>query len=155
MMSLGYHLAWNYSQLNSVFNNFFILMMEKTSKLCIVGLMWGENISHQWISRMGVTACNMESFHIVTSSYHLLTKQNLSIESRPPTSWYVLFPAKHIQMVRHNIILSRYICQFVLKHTVFIPPEQRSCWGVYWFHSVRLCVRLSVRPSVPPAVSAL
>ena len=31
---------------------------------------------------------------------------------------------------------------------VIIPPEQRSCWGVYWFHSVRLSVRLSVRPSV-------
>ena len=29
-----------------------------------------------------------------------------------------------------------------------IPPEQRSCWGVYWFQSVRLSVRLSVRPSV-------
>ena len=36
-----------------------------------------------------------------------------------------------------------------------IPPKQRSCWGVYWFHSVRLSVRLSVRPSVPAAVSAL
>ena len=31
---------------------------------------------------------------------------------------------------------------------IIIPPEQRSCWGVYWFHSVRLSVRLSVRPSV-------
>ena len=28
-----------------------------------------------------------------------------------------------------------------------IPPEQRSCWEVYWFHSVRL----SVLPSVCPA----
>ena len=40
-----------------------------------------------------------------------------------------------------------------------IPPAQRSCWGVYWFHSVRpsVCpsVRPSVRPSVPHAVSAL
>ena len=27
---------------------------------------------------------------------------------------------------------------------IIIPPEQRSCWGVYWFHSVRLSVRLSV-----------
>ena len=33
-------------------------------------------------------------------------------------------------------------------HAIIIPPEQRSCWGVYWFHSVRLSVRLSVRPSV-------
>ena len=31
---------------------------------------------------------------------------------------------------------------------IVIPPEQQSCWGVYWFHSVRLSVRLSVRPSV-------
>ena len=35
-------------------------------------------------------------------------------------------------------------------HMVIIPPEQRSCWGVYWFHFVRLSVRLSVRPSVCP-----
>ena len=34
---------------------------------------------------------------------------------------------------------------------IIIPIEQWSCWGVYWFHSVRP----SVRPSVPPAVSAL
>ena len=30
-------------------------------------------------------------------------------------------------------------------------PEQRSCWGVYWFHSVRPSVCLSVRPSVRPS----
>ena len=29
---------------------------------------------------------------------------------------------------------------------MIIPPEQRSCWGVYWFHSVRLSVRLSRLP---------
>ena len=33
---------------------------------------------------------------------------------------------------------------------IIIPPKQRSCWGVYWFHSVRLSVRLSVRPSRLP-----
>ena len=38
---------------------------------------------------------------------------------------------------------------------IIIPPEQRSCWGVYWFHSVCLSVRPSVHLSVPPAVSAL
>ena len=42
-----------------------------------------------------------------------------------------------------------------LTNEFIIPTEQRSCWGVYWFHSVRLSVRLSVRPSVPAAVSAL
>ena len=36
----------------------------------------------------------------------------------------------------------------VILKSIIIPPEQRSCWGVYWFHSVRLSVRLSVRPSV-------
>ena len=44
----------------------------------------------------------------------------------------------------------------IVKFSHFIiPPEQRSCWGVYWFHSVRpsVCpsVRLSVRPSVRPS----
>ena len=33
---------------------------------------------------------------------------------------------------------------------VIIPSEQRSCWGVYWFHSVRLSVRPSVRLSRLP-----
>ena len=28
---------------------------------------------------------------------------------------------------------------------------QRSCWWVYWFHSVHWYVRLSVRPSVHPS----
>ena len=46
------------------------------------------------------------------------------------------------------------------------PSEQRSCWGVYWFHytprttkllggilvSLRPSVRLSVRPSLRPSV---
>ena len=35
-------------------------------------------------------------------------------------------------------------------HVVIIPPEQRSCWGVYWFHSLRLSVRPSVRLSRLP-----
>ena len=38
-------------------------------------------------------------------------------------------------------------CFSVVFHRRFywfiIPPEQRSCWGVYWFHSVRPSVRLS------------
>ena len=33
---------------------------------------------------------------------------------------------------------------------LIIPPTQWSCWGVYWFHSVRPSVRLSVRPSRIP-----
>ena len=33
---------------------------------------------------------------------------------------------------------------------LIIPSEQRSCWGVYWFHSVRLSVRPSVRLSRLP-----
>ena len=34
------------------------------------------------------------------------------------------------------------------KQGFVIPPEQRSCWGVYWFHSVRPCP--SVRASRLP-----
>ena len=52
-------------------------------------------------------------------------------------------------------------CSVVQDHTpryvsgqLSYTPEQRSCWGVYWFHSVRpsVCrsVRLSVRPSRLP-----
>ena len=33
---------------------------------------------------------------------------------------------------------------------IVIPPEKRSCCGVYWFHSVRLSVRPSVRLSRLP-----
>ena len=42
----------------------------------------------------------------------------------------------------------------IADYMVVIPPEQRSCWWVYWFHPVRpsVCpsVRLSVRPSRLP-----
>ena len=37
--------------------------------------------------------------------------------------------------------------QDISKHFIK-PPAQRSCMGVYWFHSVRLSVPPSVRPSV-------
>ena len=37
------------------------------------------------------------------------------------------------------------ICPSFLIH-VIIPPEQQSCWGVYWFYSVRPSVRLSRLP---------
>ena len=36
------------------------------------------------------------------------------------------------------------------QQVIIIPPEQRSCWGVYWFHSIRPSVRLSVRLSRLP-----
>ena len=41
---------------------------------------------------------------------------------------------------------------YLPESTLVIPPEQRSCWGVYWFHSVRPSIRPSVRPSVCPSV---
>ena len=37
-----------------------------------------------------------------------------------------------------------HLCSFFCKsnHSAFIiPPAQQSCWGVYWFHLVRLSVR--------------
>ena len=33
-----------------------------------------------------------------------------------------------------------------------IPLTQQSCWGVYWFHSVRPYVHLSVYPSIRPSI---
>ena len=35
---------------------------------------------------------------------------------------------------------------------LIIPPTQRSCWGVYWFHSIRPSIHPSVCPSVRPSV---
>ena len=32
--------------------------------------------------------------------------------------------------------------------SVIIPPAQRSCWGVYWFHSVQPSVHPPIRPFV-------
>ena len=40
----------------------------------------------------------------------------------------------------------------IYNEVVVIPPTQRSCKGVYWFHSVRPSVCLSVRPSACPSV---
>ena len=31
--------------------------------------------------------------------------------------------------------------QYTIRAPFIIPPTQRSCWGVYWFHSVRPSVR--------------
>ena len=53
----------------------------------------------------------------------------------------------NLGVVRSNlgvlVIVVSYSC-------IIIPPEQLSCWGVYWFHSVRLSVRPSVRLSRLP-----
>ena len=49
-----------------------------------------------------------------------------------------------------GVSLYKYSVFLIYIAQIIIPPEQRSCWGVYWFHSVRLSVRLSVRPSVCP-----
>ena len=43
-------------------------------------------------------------------------------------------------LVRPSVCLSHMPC------SVIIPAEQRSCWGVYWFHSVRPSVRLCRLP---------
>ena len=42
-------------------------------------------------------------------------------------------------------------CSSFVNWWMIIPPEQRRCWGVYWFHSVRPSVRPSVCPSVRPS----
>ena len=34
----------------------------------------------------------------------------------------------------------------IVLQTHYYTPSQRSCWGVYWFHSVRLSVRPSFHP---------
>ena len=45
----------------------------------------------------------------------------------------------------------RYLSLKWVWNLLIIPPEQRSCWGVYWFQSVRLSVPPSVRASFCPA----
>ena len=54
----------------------------------------------------------------------------------------LICPASKLSEVWLTIIFPR--------QNVIIPPEQRSCWGVYWFHSVRPSVRLSVRSHETP-----
>ena len=55
-----------------------------------------------------------------------------------------------IQIVYSCFHLSLFSWRGEIWDVVFIPPEQRSCWGVYWFHSVRLSVCPSVRLSRLP-----
>ena len=43
------------------------------------------------------------------------------------------------------LLLNDWILLVIL--VFIIPPTQRSCWGVYWFHSVRPSVCPSVRPA--------
>ena len=54
---------------------------------------------------------------------------------------------KHNKIKQIKNIYIYYITLKDNKNVIIIPPQQRSCWGVYWFHSVRLSVRPSVRLS--------
>ena len=72
----------------------------------------------------------------------------------PSESWQrateatLLLMVSPISFYLSIIPLSCFHSSIHIIHSFIIPPEQRSCWGVYWFHSVRLSVRPSVRPSV-------
>ena len=61
------------------------------------------------------------------------------------------------QCVFHNVSVSS--VEWVSCRNIIIPSAQKSCWGVYWFYSVRLSICQYVRPSVHPSfqhsVSAL
>ena len=52
-------------------------------------------------------------------------------------SWFLLILEKAVLL---------WLLECVILVFLIIPPEQRSCWGVYWFHPVRLSVRLSRLP---------
>ena len=71
--------------------------------------------------------------------------------------WIASFANKHFNILSTDFCF----CDFTPPKNVSIlspcflytnyTPAQRSCWGVYWFHSIRPSVRLSVRPSVRPS----
>ena len=65
------------------------------------------------------------------------------MQSSPVITWSIFYDI-HLECEIWRV-LREFKCWSI---SIFIPPEQRSCWGVYWFHSVRLSVRPSVRPSV-------
>ena len=65
--------------------------------------------------------------------------------------WLQLLPLLFTKASRGSWFL--YYCSTFKEITtsfIVIPPKQRSCWGVYWFHSVRLSVCPSVRLSHLP-----
>ena len=43
--------------------------------------------------------------------------------------------------------------KFFMSPAQQIPPTHRSCWGVYWFHSICPSFHPSIHPSVCPASS--
>ena len=57
---------------------------------------------------------------------------------------YTIILFFHLPYFMSQIVL--YFLHSTLVLLLYIPPEQRSCWGVYWFHSVRP----SICPSVCP-----
>ena len=59
-------------------------------------------------------------------------------------------PGRESLKIRFKLQIGSILWRHLLIRLI-IPPAQRSCWGVYWFHSVRPSVRLSVRPSVRPS----
>ena len=58
-------------------------------------------------------------------------------------SLYLLYKMKMIYMQDWSHYVWKlstphiYMYQEDMKSELIIPPEQQSCWGVYWFHSVR------------------
>ena len=74
---------------------------------------------------------------ISTMGFPILQRWHLYIESGPWIPHREYYGCWWPDEVRSQGISSH----------VIIPPAQRSCWGVYWFHSVRPSVHPSVRPS--------
>ena len=91
--------------------------------------------------------CHLSDYYcIVYYSYRKHNQLSTLYIGRLPLIRLLLYCLLFISVDCH---LSDYYC-IVYNYTprTTKPPEQRRCWGVYWFHSVRPSVRPAVCPSV-------
>ena len=65
--------------------------------------------------------------------------------------WYLLW-VQNLACLNNQPILQLESLPIDVVACIIITPAQRSCWGVYWFHSVHPCVRPSVSPSCIPCL---
>ena len=61
--------------------------------------------------------------------------------------WQKVSSVGRITMLWYHIVFYGHWLNFIV---CYYTPAQRSCWGVYWFHSVCPSVCPSVRPSIRP-----